>query len=538
MADKLLDRLKKLGKQILEWWKKFTRRQQIIIAGVTVGVIVAMFILVGILSQSKYTPLITAETSSDGAEVQSILEEAGVNYQVSANGLTFSVEKGQEAKANLALGGAGYESNDYADLNSILSGGFSTTEADKQKKYLKYMEEQMISDLKAYSFVKDATVNLCIPENDGTLISKQQESSAAIILTLKSDISTDTAQSIAKFVSTALGNVTTDNITIMDSVGNLYFAGSDDASVSGTASSQLTVRKQTNNLTEAEVLNVLVGLGEFSSISVAPNMAIDFAYGEDAKHTYASQDGSKESVYSQKNEYAAESTSGDGGVPGTTSNTDDGTSYVLADGTEESTTETENSYYYLPDEYTSFRTIPSGVINRTDSTIAVTTVSYNVVKEEDAKSRGLLGDLTWDEYKLTNSGRTKLDVDEDWVNTVAMATGIPAENISFVAYSENWFVDKEGLNIKATDVVTVILIVLILGLLAFVVIRSMKNVKQQEQEEELSVESLLQSTQDLPIENIEIEEKSNARRSIEKFVDENPDAVANLLRNWLSEDWG
>ena len=24
---------------------------------------------------------------------------------------------------------------------------------------------------------------------------------------------------------------------------------------------------------------------------------------------------------------------------------------------------------------------------------------------------------------------------------------------------------------------------------------------------------------------------------IEKFVDEKPDAVAQLLRNWLSEDW-
>jgi len=25
---------------------------------------------------------------------------------------------------------------------------------------------------------------------------------------------------------------------------------------------------------------------------------------------------------------------------------------------------------------------------------------------------------------------------------------------------------------------------------------------------------------------------------IEKFVDENPESAANLLRNWLNEDWG
>ena len=35
-----------------------------------------------------------------------------------------------------------------------------------------------------------------------------------------------------------------------------------------------------------------------------------------------------------------------------------------------------------------------------------------------------------------------------------------------------------------------------------------------------------------------LEEKSETRKMIEKFVDENPEAVASLLRNWLSEDWG
>ena len=36
---------------------------------------------------------------------------------------------------------------------------------------------------------------------------------------------------------------------------------------------------------------------------------------------------------------------------------------------------------------------------------------------------------------------------------------------------------------------------------------------------------------------IEFDEKSDTRVQIEKFVDEKPDAVAQLLRNWLNEDW-
>ena len=59
-------------------------------------------------------------------------------------------------------------------------------------------------------------------------------------------------------------------------------------------------------------------------------------------------------------------------------------------------------------------------------------------------------------------------------------------------------------------------------------------------EPELSVESLLESTaeaQQDDLEDIGFNEKSEARVLIEKFVDENPNAAAQLLRNWLNEDW-
>ena len=52
------------------------------------------------------------------------------------------------------------------------------------------------------------------------------------------------------------------------------------------------------------------------------------------------------------------------------------------------------------------------------------------------------------------------------------------------------------------------------------------------------MDSLLQSTQEVELEEIDSENKSETRLLIEKFVDDNPEAVAVLLRNWLTEDWG
>lgn len=70
--------------------------------------------------------------------------------------------------------------------------------------------------------------------------------------------------------------------------------------------------------------------------------------------------------------------------------------------------------------------------------------------------------------------------------------------------------------------------------------RSTRKEQEAELEPELSVESLLETTKTAEMESLEdigYTEKSETRILIEKFVDENPEAVASLLRNWLNEEW-
>ena len=63
--------------------------------------------------------------------------------------------------------------------------------------------------------------------------------------------------------------------------------------------------------------------------------------------------------------------------------------------------------------------------------------------------------------------------------------------------------------------------------------------RESTREPELSVEDMLASTREkqAPLEDIDLQDKSEARKAIEKFVQENPEAVAMLLRNWLNEGW-
>ena len=66
----------------------------------------------------------------------------------------------------------------------------------------------------------------------------------------------------------------------------------------------------------------------------------------------------------------------------------------------------------------------------------------------------------------------------------------------------------------------------------------MAPVEVTEMEPELSVEQLLATTKEnQTLEEVEFSERSETRVMIEKFFEENPEAVALLLRNWLNEDW-
>ena len=64
----------------------------------------------------------------------------------------------------------------------------------------------------------------------------------------------------------------------------------------------------------------------------------------------------------------------------------------------------------------------------------------------------------------------------------------------------------------------------------------MKREKQEAPEPELSVENLLESTPEEELNDIAVEDESEAKKLVGRFVDENPEAAANLLRNWLNEE--
>ncbi len=530
------ERIQQLLNRVLEWWNKFTAKQKTLIIAAVAGVVMAIAIILTLLGQPQWVDLINCETTKEASEVVALLEGQNINKEVSDDGLRIKIEKKDLPNAKMLLGANDIQSSAYS-IDNVTSGGFSTTEADKQRKYKVYLQNMLANDIIAsMDAVKSARVMLDMPENDGTLIAKEEEPSASIILELDGEFDTDHAATLAKAISVGLGCKTPENITIMDTQGNMLYSGDDTYSMTGNASSQLTVKSKYEAVVQNEVRKVLLGTNEFDKIEVTSNLALDFSSLQETDHNYYVEEGQTQGYLSHRDIYNAENTSGVGGVPGTDSNVED-TSYQFQDVSESSSTESEESLDFLPSERITNKDIPPGAIKYAESSISVAAINYKIVREEDVKAQGLLDGITWEEYKANNDIKTKIPEDEDLIAIVAKATGIDSENIKILAYSENVFFDAEGLDVEWTDIAQILIIVVMLVLLAFIVIRSMRTEKEEVQEEELSVETLLQSQPEMELENIGLDEGSETKRQIDKFVEDNPEAAAALLRNWLNEDW-
>ena len=538
MVERIMTRLRALWEKVLEWWGRFNSKQKTLIISVTAAVVVAIVVVVTILTQPDYETLSVSENTKQTSEIQALLDENGITYKTSTDGLTISVLKEQYSDAIILLG-----ANDIpavgADIENVFTGGFSTTESDKEKRYKVYLQQYIAEGLQGQENIKSATVTLNIPENDGTLIAEQKESYASVMLNLETpnSIDTDQAAGLARFIATSIGNDTTQNIVIMDTDGNMLYSGEDTASMAGNAGSRLSYEAKYDSLVKSEIKEALVGAKIYDNVQVVPNLVLNWDIIKKTQHDYTPAEGQDQGVLSHRDTYSQTATNSNGDIPGTDTNGE--VTYEYQDSAYSNTTTDEESTDYLPNETITDTETPGGVLNRESSSLGITAIHYVIYNEDDLQMQGLLDGMSFDEYRLANSERVKQEVDEDVYSMVSNATGIPTARISIVAYDEPVFVASEQTNFLTSNYMLIILIILILGLLAFVVIRSMRAERAPEETDELSLDSLLQSTQEqVELEEIDADSRSEVSLLIEKFVDENPDAVANLLRNWLQEDWG
>ena len=535
----MLERLRQLPARLLEFWKKLTTRQRVISISSFAAVVITLVILIILLSRVQYEPLTTFESTSTAKLAMETLTAEGIANRLEEDNLTVDVDVTKKQNAVLAL--AGSDAGGEMTLAMLLDNDLSTTSNDKTLKNHLYMQANVANLLEAIEGVEKASVVYFPADNTNKILNPQTEVSCSVFLTINEEFNTrEVPENIATTVAYAIGNSTTDKIKVIDQHGNLLFGGEEEDKDVQDLNANLAYKKLVEKWYNDKLFELAVKNG-YSDAEIVSHLEVNCDKTSILYTEYLAGEGLEQGLYSSYKKISSETTGASGDIPGTDSN--DETDYYISTQNSGNSSYDELDIKYQPSERVTETQKEWGVINNAQSSLGITLTRVVEHTEQELTLLGLLEGTTFEEYVANNSERIVLDTRTEAERIEIMrqlfsdASGIPVSSISITAYEIPNFIANEVKETNVSMYLEILLALLIIGLLLFVVFRAMQPEEVVETEPELSVERLLATTKDnQSLEDIEFGEKSETRKLIEKYIDENPEAVAALLRNWLRDD--
>jgi flagellar M-ring protein FliF len=499
------------------------------------------------LGRTRYVYLAKFGDIPTTSKATTQLSAAGIKNKVESDNLTVNVDTKKYMDAIVVITADDFVADTGFDITQLLDNSMSTTNYDKNLKSNLYLRSQIENALKSKVGIVNASVVFAPDvDNSYSFLSEQTETIATVSITTNDDFKKSMAEGIAVLVASAMGNPTTNSITVIDQNNRVLFNGSGD-SAEEYQNQRLEYEAAVRNL----AYDYVKGLGKangWDSTEVGLSIAMDWSTTQTKLDEWFAYAGTENGPIDLEEHITSESTGGQGGVPGTDSN--DETDYYIQTGNTGESSYTSDRVDYKPSNRITETIKNVGDIIPEQSKMTVVLNKVHTYSESDLRTLGLLEGTTYEEYQLNNDQPKRAtfidndgnDITDATISEYALAfancAGIPAENVVVQAWQTNVFIPTETTPFNWDLILRIVLAALIIGMLIFVVFRGMAPAEVIETEPELSVEKLLATTKENQgLEDIEFSEGSETRRLIEKLVDEHPDAVANLLRSWLEDSW-
>lgn len=525
--------LANLWKQVSEFWQGLEKSQKSRLYITSAVIVVAVTISMFLLTKPNYITIINNADQKQVGEMTAILDQNGIAHKENSNGTSISVNMKDNSKAQIALAQNGYPKDGMTFEDAISKIGITTTQDDKKKIWHEQQVSDLASKVKMIEGVEDAAVSLALPEKSiiYTQDEKETKPTAYVMVKSNSKLSQKQVQGIVMLVARSVEGLDPVNVTVADGNGIILNQSSADGSSVDIVSSQEDMRIKRENALEQKVLNYFsVGqFDNFDTIRVVANVTLDFNTEKSQTKTLTNPQGMDGGAVISSDIKDEKVTGGSAsGVPGTNTNpgTTNSPSYQIGINNNQNYTNKEEKKNFEYDQTVSDREKATGKMVPDESSMAISLWYGNKVK---------------DDTKIDNNFITQI------TQAASTATGIPVKNISV---NKLKMASMEATKTPVTDVVRqmisdyglfALMLFLIIGMLVIAFPRKKRESKLQlsaaNMDAAFASPKFVVPEAEEPIPEIEVEERSEIKKQLEKFVKQKPDAVAQLLRNWLSDEW-
>ena len=505
---------------------------------VVIGMIVALSVVASLAGQVNYAVLFSGMNESDAGDVYNVLEEMGVDVKASGNG-TIMVPKEEVDQLRYQLNSQGYpKSGLNYDIYTTNATSFGMTDADKQL-YLKFQLEQNISQtINRMEKIKSSTVMITLADDSDFVLSDKGSTAAtaSVVLELNNGatLSGSDADTIRAVVSKSIADLPPENITIADSKMNIYNEG---GSSGDSVNEHLALQTKVAEQLRQQIINLLSPVFGAEKLSASVNVVLNFDKTTTNSITLTPPVDNGENtgiIVSMKDmeEKVSGGTAAEG-EPGQIPNGGGTTTYQETD-----ETAADGDYSNVTKE-----------IN----------YEVNQINEQLEKAQGTIQDLS--ATVIIDGGEELNALLPDIKSQIATAIGVPAEkitvaNMSFAEntqYQETLLQQQEAVDKMAqSEMIKTIIIAAALIAVALIVIGVISKNRKKKQQMEADMQALefnaaatgasrgginVVADEQISIEELMEREKNNTLGQLQGLVQKDSEMIAQLLRNWLSDDY-
>lgn len=501
--------------RLRELWSNLSLNQKVLIAGAVLLALAAIIVTSATLTKKEYEPLFTKLDVNDAAAVTAKLQELNVDYQLGDDGTTVLVLPEQKYQVRLQLASVGLPKG-VAGFEIFNQSSLGETETDKRIKYQVALTGELTRTIESLNQIEFARVNLALPEK--SLFTEQQQAPTASVLVKTrpySELHQKEVQGIVHLLASSVEGLKPENVTVVDTNGNLLSVNLPEAESLGIktelTAAQMALKRQYEKELQYSIQSMMEQVIGKGRALVRVTAELNFDEKESRKETF----GPNSFVRSEKllEESSTQTGEGEQGIPGTASNIPTYQEVTAGTGSSASDKSEKIRNYEIDREEINQR-FAQGDVKRL-------TVSVIIDKELDNRQRDELQEI------VANAAGFNAERG-DTISVMGMKFSQPPPSEEQVAM--DWV--RWGWIIP--------LVVLILALLIIWLVQRRRREETEEGEltgfdalidEEISIEELVE--RELTPEE---KERKKVREEIEKLIDTNPEAAAQMLRTWLLED--
>lgn len=506
--------------QLNEFWGGLEKDRKNKIIIISIISIIALVIMIVILNRPEYVVLYSQLDSREAAEIYGKLEDLKAEPKLEGTS-TIMVPKDKEAKLRMELTREGYPKSGFNYDLFLDSNGLGQTDDEKQTLQIYQLQERLAQSVKILDGVEDAVVTIAMPKSDSFVLKSDKiPTTVAVVIRpeLGYEITPEQAKNIETLVAKSVPGLTEDNVSIIDT--NMKVLNIDTKEDMQDISNHFILQQQLEEKLKKQVDDLLEPVFGYKKIATSVNVRLNFDKRTtesvqfepviDDEGIIISREQLRERVQNIQN----------AGIAGEYENT---TQYPeLAEGENGSYDKNQNTINY----------------------------EVNEMKELIEEQQGKIEDLTIS--VVIDNEDLDIQTVEQVRELVTMAIGtdptkVAVHSMKFdTTFQDDLLRSFEERNKRDRLPAWTIAIITGLGAILIIILANHVNKRRMAKlEEEMALQedmalqdamSIEEGTEDIDRIPLEIEEKDEAKKQIIGLVDQNPEAVAQLLRNWLNED--